>query len=296
MLALDEIKPTTRQLVMDLAQKAGIDVSDWGKFKGGPTRAATNPKYCYEWSFVQGEKIVLNLWHNNMLVEDGKIIQRINMRTRAKKEAKSPNEIMWKSRSSKADDAIQTAYRLQLPIRVIVCDGERRVDNDNSAKASTVSKRLLDSKPWAVVSYDMGTGDCILGRDVTPAVPSDNTDHEEAVFEGFEGETKERFALHRKREGRFRYLKIRDALRKNDGRLLCEVPNCGFDFALVYGAVGEGYAEVHHKVLLSEAPIEGRKVVLEDLAVVCSNCHAMIHRGGECRPLETLIPAKRPKE
>ena len=116
---------------------------------------------------------------------------------------------------------------------------------------------------------------------------------EEGALEGFEGEAKKRFALHRKREGRLRDLKIRDALRKNDGRLLCEVANCGFDFAHVYGTVGEGYAEVHHKVPLSEAPAEGRKIVLDDLAVVCSNCHAIIHRGGECRSIETLIPAKR---
>lgn len=295
MPTLDEIKPTNRQLVMDLVQKAGMDVNDWENFKGGSAKAATNPKYCYEWSFVQGERIVLNLWFGDMLVEEGKIIQRINMRRRAKAEAKSPNEIMWKSRSSRADDALQTAYRLQLPISVIVCEGKRRVDNDASAKASTVSKRLLDPKPWAVVSYDMETGECVLGRDATPVNPSDGFDREDTTLEGFEGETKKRFALHRKREGRLRDLKIRDALRKNDGRLLCEVPNCGFDFAHVYGAVGKGYAEVHHKVPLSDAPSEGRKVVMDDLAVVCSNCHAMIHRGGECRSIETLVPVKRTK-
>lgn len=293
MPTLDEIKPTNRQLVMDLVQEAGMNVSDWGNFKGGSARAATNPKYCYEWSFIQGEQIVLNLWFGNMLVEEGKIIQRTNMRKRAKKEAKSPNEIMWKSRSSKADDALQTAYRLQLPIRVIVCDGKRRVDNDVSVKASTVSKRLLDPKPWAVVSYDMETGDCILERDAKPVTPGDDFERTEDAFEGVEGEAKRRFVLHRKREGRVRDLKIRDSLRKNNGRLFCEVPNCGFDFVDVYGSVGEGFAEVHHKIPLSEAPAEGRKIILDDLAVVCSNCHAMIHRGGECRAIEKLIIPKR---
>jgi 5-methylcytosine-specific restriction protein A len=31
---------------------------------------------------------------------------------------------------------------------------------------------------------------------------------------------------------------------------------------------------------------------LADLAIVCPNCHAMIHRGGKCRSLESLILRK----
>jgi hypothetical protein len=34
----------------------------------------------------------------------------------------------------------------------------------------------------------------------------------------------------------------------------------------------------------------GREVKLKDLAVVCANCHVMIHMGGKCRPLAGLIP------
>ncbi|WP_422110022.1 hypothetical protein [Bradyrhizobium elkanii] len=40
---------------------------------------------------------------------------------------------------------------------------------------------------------------------------------------------------------------------------------------------------------LHKAPKEGRQVLLKDLAIVCANCHAMIHTGGQCRPLEGLI-------
>ena len=36
--------------------------------------------------------------------------------------------------------------------------------------------------------------------------------------------------------------------------------------------------------------------LLEDLAVVCANCHAMIHRGGECRPIASLISERRAEE
>jgi 5-methylcytosine-specific restriction enzyme A len=65
------------------------------------------------------------------------------------------------------------------------------------------------------------------------------------------------------------------------GKLICEVPNCGFDFKKRYGAIGDGYAQVHHLVPLKNAPFDGRKIFLKDLAVVCANCHVMIHRGGE---------------
>lgn len=57
------------------------------------------------------------------------------------------------------------------------------------------------------------------------------------------------------------------------GRLACEV--CGFDFALTYGSDGAGVIEAHHRVPLAVA---GQSVTrLKDLALVCSNCHAMLH-------------------
>lgn len=59
------------------------------------------------------------------------------------------------------------------------------------------------------------------------------------------------------------------------GRLVCEA--CGFDFSAFYGKLGEGYCEVHHKIPL--ASLDGKRVTtLDDLAIVCSNCHRMIHR------------------
>jgi len=59
------------------------------------------------------------------------------------------------------------------------------------------------------------------------------------------------------------------------GRLPCEA--CGFDFARAYGSHGEGFAEVHHKKPLSTSS-RGTRRGLRDLAILCSNCHRMIHR------------------
>jgi 5-methylcytosine-specific restriction protein A len=291
-MSLLEIKPQENLRVIDLVEEAGLDVSDWGNFAGGQAKAASNPKYCYEWCFVQDDLIVLNLWYEEMLVtEEGNICRKSNMRNLADRGSKQ----VWKTRGSKLDDAIRMAYELQLPFRVIVGSGVKRISNDKAAKASKIDKRLLDPVPWAVASYDVASGECVLQRGLEPVPPKESFfDIEQNDFGLTEGEMKERLVKHRKREGRLRILKINDALRKCDGRLVCEVPNCGFDFIEIYGALGEGYAQVHHKIPLSEAPEHGRRTSLDDLAIVCANCHVMIHRNGECRPIETLItPSKR---
>jgi 5-methylcytosine-specific restriction protein A len=59
------------------------------------------------------------------------------------------------------------------------------------------------------------------------------------------------------------------------GRLACDA--CGFDFARVYGEVGRGFIECHHLTPLAELSAE-RISRLSDLALVCPNCHRMIHR------------------
>lgn len=108
----------------------------------------------------------------------------------------------------------------------------------------------------------------------------------------FEGEQRELFIRHRRRESALRATKIRQALRESNGHLVCEVPNCGFDFLNTYGEDGRNFAIVHHKRPLSWAPSNGAKTSLTDLAIVCANCHAMIHRGGKCRKMALLIEKK----
>jgi 5-methylcytosine-specific restriction protein A len=66
---------------------------------------------------------------------------------------------------------------------------------------------------------------------------------------------------------------------EDTGRLVCEA--CGFDFAERYGDRGDGFAECHHTVPL--AKLDGsRGTRLKDLAIVCANCHRMIHRTPMC--------------
>jgi predicted HNH restriction endonuclease len=61
---------------------------------------------------------------------------------------------------------------------------------------------------------------------------------------------------------------------QNEGRLFCEA--CDFDFGKIYGE--PDFIEVHHRIPLCDLE-PGAKTKLSDLAMVCSNCHRMLHRG-----------------
>jgi len=54
---------------------------------------------------------------------------------------------------------------------------------------------------------------------------------------------------------------------------------CEFDFQKVYGELGKHYIEAHHLIPISELKKgESRKITEKDFAVLCANCHRMIHR------------------
>lgn len=69
--------------------------------------------------------------------------------------------------------------------------------------------------------------------------------------------------------------KKKDAVLRETGTLACEV--CGFDFFAFYGEAGQGFIECHHTIPVSELT-SGSKTKLSDLALVCSNCHRILHR------------------
>lgn len=77
----------------------------------------------------------------------------------------------------------------------------------------------------------------------------------------------------RERDPKLRAKKIKAVL-AGGGQLRCEV--CGFSFAETYGNLGAGYIEVHHTLPLH---VSGETTTsLDDLALLCSNCHRMCHR------------------
>ena len=84
------------------------------------------------------------------------------------------------------------------------------------------------------------------------------------------------YKLHKYRERDTKIIKKKKEREfKRLGRLPCEA--CTFDFHQKYGDLGYKYIECHHRTPLSEISTT-TKTTLNDLALVCSNCHRMLHR------------------
>lgn len=257
----DELRPTSKRLLIELVRDAGIDVSDWANFKGGPERASMNPRYCYEWAFVGDNGVtVLNLWYSDLRERNGTVSVTQNARTGFGILQKP----VWKVRATRVDDAVRAAAKGLRPVRVIVNDGKRRERGDPEAIASKVHRRDLDPVPWSVTSYDDATGDCVLTRGPLAerlvdqfsdglALPDTPTEVRSVTGRAYV----------RSPEVRAR------ALARAGGR--CEW--CGEPgFALPDGST---FLETHHVVPLSE---DGPDTI-RNVAAVCPNHHREAHYG-----------------
>lgn len=103
-----------------------------------------------------------------------------------------------------------------------------------------------------------------------PEIDPDDQDHSPSAPEG---RLLARLHRVRERDPRLRKQKVRAVLAAG-GELRCEV--CSFSFTETYGTLGAGYIEVHHMLPLHAA---GERVTsIDDLALLCSNCHRMCHK------------------
>lgn len=141
--------------------------------------------------------------------------------------------------------------------------------HSNDSKAGAGKKHIFYSE-----SRDKGTWGLVDNR--APAISDNMEDGYDEEAEEFP-EGKILFRIHRSRErnphlikeakGRFKA--------KHDNRIFCEI--CGFDFGAVYGEIGKDFIEAHHIKPVSEMQ-DGDKSRVEDMVMLCSNCHRMIHR------------------
>lgn len=100
-------------------------------------------------------------------------------------------------------------------------------------------------------------------------------DNEDDNPPGLDYEDASRFRVHKRIERNATLVKKVKKLRG----VVCEV--CGVNFKKRYGLIGEGYIEAHH--LRPLASLNGAKVAMNpetDFAVLCANCHRMVHRSG----------------
>lgn len=68
---------------------------------------------------------------------------------------------------------------------------------------------------------------------------------------------------------------------------ICEA--CNFDFKIKYGLIGRNFIEAHHLTPISLLDIGNFQInIFKDFAVLCSNCHSMIHKLEDASDVEEL--------
>jgi 5-methylcytosine-specific restriction protein A len=139
----------------------------------------------------------------------------------------------------------------------------------NRAKLKSLAQEIKK------VTYDLKMIDQIN------KVEEDEVSYTDSVIEG-----QVLYKLHKVRERDSGIVKAKkEQVLKLTGALACEA--CIFDFEKIYGELGKGYIECHHKEPLSSFKVE-KKTTLDDLALVCANCHRMLHRSISTLTIDNL--------
>jgi 5-methylcytosine-specific restriction protein A len=139
--------------------------------------------------------------------------------------------------------------------------GDREVWQEFSS-APQRCHMIAEAIRTAVAKSEVPHGTHVIGRDWFDEIP-----------EAEEGRLLTRLHIERERNRDLVKAKKLFVL-KRQGALRCEA--CGFDFKECYGERGNGFVECHHTRPFNELP-ERHKTRISDLALLCSNCHRMIH-------------------
>lgn len=204
--------------------------------------------------------------------------------------------------SNSHPDVVSLSHLLnQLPIHAGRSDPERfrnpnsvymklcnflRLDPSYSGRG-LVSGSKRDAEVWAEFAHDRSRLETVAAA-IRALVEEQAAAAEELLEEdGYEApEGRVLLREHLVRERRPELVRHKKQLVfRREGRLACEV--CGFDFRHRYGQVGEGFIECHHTVPVSRLR-PGEQTRIQDLSLVCANCHRMLHRGGELLGLADL--------
>jgi predicted HNH restriction endonuclease len=105
----------------------------------------------------------------------------------------------------------------------------------------------------------------------------------EAEIKGREGKLLTRIHVYKERDRKFAELVKKHSRNKSGGKLTCEV--CGLTPADKYGPAGERCIEAHHKIPIEQLQPDSITLV-EDMAIVCANCHRLIHSSRPCLTID----------
>lgn len=166
----------------------------------------------------------------------------------------------------------------------------RRLDPEytSGGKKGLTQGAKGEEEVWTEFANDparcRATAEAIIAAVDDPEAGGPETDITQDIEEAAEGRLLTRKHLARERNRKLVEAKRRQTLKKL-GKLECEV--CKFDFAARYGSRGAGFIECHHTKPVATLT-EGHKTHINDLALVCANCHRMIHHSKPWFTLEAI--------
>jgi len=124
----------------------------------------------------------------------------------------------------------------------------------------------------------------LLAVDERAAEGGEIVEDEAGVEEAAEGRLLTRVHRTRERSRQLVQERKKKAL-KEHGRLFCEA--CGFDFGEHYGEAASHIIECHHTKPVHTL-VDGSKTRLDDLALLCANCHRVVHASRKWLSVEEL--------
>jgi 5-methylcytosine-specific restriction protein A len=147
-----------------------------------------------------------------------------------------------------------------------------------------LSKEITEKSPWADFFDREKRANGWAYRPKTAVAPPIAPDLDLAAVEG---DPRLFFHIRRERDAALARAK-REAMHRPDGSLMCEA--CGFLAARVYPGLSGDVCEVHHRLPLSKVT-DKVATRLEDLALLCPNCHRAIHRTDPLKSVEDFRTA-----
>jgi len=175
-------------------------------------------------------------------------------------------------------------YKDQLPLDNIVNFRGRKADGYSAGHIIGIEYDAMnlpsDSKLVADLNVILEAYSSLFDDEIEP-LDEDEAELIESKYKTIE--EKKIYCLHRRIERNSSAKKV-----KKIHGLKCEC--CGLNFEEQYGEIGKGFIEVHHLIPLSSLKLgECRKYDLDkDFAVLCSNCHRMIHRQSDPSDIDAL--------
>lgn len=148
---------------------------------------------------------------------------------------------------------------------VFLAQGKKGLSRGNKLEESVWEEFSSDPKRLAQTAAAI--------RADLQASPDNEDDWYDGIEEAEEGRRLTRAHLVRERSRKLVKAK-KAACLKSTGALRCEA--CKFEFKDKYGERGQSFIEVHHNLPLYQLK-PGTKTRLEDLHVLCANCHRMIY-------------------